>query len=75
MAAASSTCSRKKGANNITRFDVASGAPTEITRGNQGVLRFRASADRSKIVYTLSTPTMVNELFVARRSRAASHGN
>jgi dipeptidyl aminopeptidase/acylaminoacyl peptidase len=54
----------KEGRNNLVRFDAATGAMTEITRGNQGVLRFRASADRSKIVYTLSTPTMVNELFV-----------
>ena len=58
----------KEGRNNVTRFDATTGAPTEITRGNQGVLRFRASADRSKIAYTLSTPTMVNELFVADAS-------
>ncbi len=61
----------KEGRNNLVRFDVATGAPTEITRGNQGVLRFRASADRSKIVYTLSTPTMVNELFVLEQPGSA----
>ncbi|HSH39174.1 MAG TPA: S9 family peptidase [Chthoniobacterales bacterium] len=58
----------REGRNNVTRFDVTTGAATEITRGNQGVLRFRASADGSKIAYTLSTPTMINELFVADAS-------
>jgi dipeptidyl aminopeptidase/acylaminoacyl peptidase len=54
----------KEGRNNLTRFDVATGAATEITRGNQGVLRFRASRDGGKIAYTASTPTMINELFI-----------
>ena len=54
----------KEGRNNLMRFDVATGAAAEITRGNQGVLRFRASADRGKIAYTASSPTMINELFV-----------
>src|SRR5204862_717877 len=40
------------------------------THGNQAVLRFRASADGSKIAYTVSTPTRINDLFAMERSSA-----
>lgn len=54
----------KEGRTVLASFDVKSGAATDLTRGNQAVVRFRASADRSKIVYVLSTPTVINEVFV-----------
>src|SRR5437868_692632 len=58
----------KEGKTILASFDVESGAETDLTHGNQAVLRFRASADRSKIVYTVSTPTRINDLFALERS-------
>ncbi|MEY2486322.1 MAG: hypothetical protein QOH39_1970 [Verrucomicrobiota bacterium] len=54
----------KEGRTVLGKFDVASGAATDLTHGNQAVSRFRVSPDGSKIVYIVSTPTRVNDLFV-----------
>jgi hypothetical protein len=45
---------------------------TDLTHGNQAVLRFRASADGSKIVYSMSTATRINDLFAVDRSGVCS---
>lgn len=54
----------KEGKAILASFDAASGAVTDLVNANQAILRFRASADVSKIVYTISTPTRINDLFV-----------
>ena len=54
----------KEGKRNVAVFDVATGTATDLTSGNHGVMSFRATPDASKLVYTLSTPTRVNDLFV-----------
>ena len=53
----------KEGQTNLGSFDVATGGLTEITKGNQAILRFRAAPDSSKLVYLLSTPTRIGDLF------------
>ncbi len=64
----------KQGRRNLALFDVPVVAPTrndpgstgtmhELTSGNQCVLSFRATPDASKLVYVVSTPTRVNDLF------------
>jgi len=58
----------REGKTNLGSFDVQSGQLTDLTSGNQEVVRFRVSADGSKIVYTLSTPTRLSDLFVLDRS-------
>jgi dipeptidyl aminopeptidase/acylaminoacyl peptidase len=58
----------KEGKTVLASFDVENGTETDLTHGNQAVLRFCAPADRSKIVYTISTPTRINDLFVMDRS-------
>jgi dipeptidyl aminopeptidase/acylaminoacyl peptidase len=58
----------KEGKTVLASFDVENGTETDLTHGNQAVLRFCAPADRSKIVYTVSTPTRINDLFVMDRS-------
>jgi dipeptidyl aminopeptidase/acylaminoacyl peptidase len=58
----------KEGKTVLASFDVESGAENDLTHGNQAVLRFRAPADRSKIVYTVSTPTRINDLFEMDRN-------
>ena len=60
----------KEGKTILASFDVESGAETDLTHGNQAVLRFRASEDGSKIAYTVSTPTRINDLFAMERSSA-----
>jgi dipeptidyl aminopeptidase/acylaminoacyl peptidase len=62
----------KEGKAILASFDVASGAPTDLVGGNQTVLRFRASADASKIIYSVSSPIRVNDLFVLDRANANS---
>ena len=57
----------KEGKTILASFDIQTGAETDLTRGNQAVVRFRGSADASKIVYTVSTPTRINDLFVIDR--------
>lgn len=69
----------KEGQTNLGSFDVATGAVTEITRGNQAIVRFRAAPDSSKLVYYLSTPTKIGDLFwldrVSGEARQLTHSN
>ncbi len=53
----------KEGRTNLVRFDAESGAATEVTQGDQAVARYGQSDD-GKIVYVVSTPTRLNDLFV-----------
>ena len=62
----------KQGRANLGSFDVANGAMTELTSGNQSVMRVRASADGSKLVCEISAPTRVNDLFVLDRGAAGA---
>jgi len=57
----------KEGKGILASFDAASGAVTDLVAGNQTVLGFRASNDTSKLVYTISTTTRINDLFVLDR--------
>ncbi|HEV2960367.1 MAG TPA: S9 family peptidase [Candidatus Angelobacter sp.] len=58
----------REGKANLVQFDVASGKPTEITKGNQAVEHFRATKDASKFVALISTPTNIGDLFVVDHS-------
>ncbi|MDQ6622737.1 MAG: S9 family peptidase [Verrucomicrobiota bacterium] len=60
----------RQGRTNLGRFDVASGNMTEITKDDQAVTRFRASADGAKIVFLVSTPTRIGDLFFIEGSSA-----
>jgi dipeptidyl aminopeptidase/acylaminoacyl peptidase len=44
------------------------GTVQDLTSGNQGVMSFRATADGSKLIYVISTPTRINDLFVLDRA-------
>jgi dipeptidyl aminopeptidase/acylaminoacyl peptidase len=70
----------RDGRTNIGLFDVASGAMTEITKGDQAVPRFRAAApDATKLIYLVSTPTRIGDLFwldrVSGEARQLTHSN
>ncbi len=67
----------KEGKANLALFDATvagSGDPgktstvQDLTSGNQGVMSFRATPDTSKLIYTVSTPTRINDLFVLDRT-------
>lgn len=58
----------KEGRSILARFDATTGAATDLTNGNQAVVRFRQSRDGAKIVYTLSAPTRINDLFVVKNA-------
>ena len=60
----------KEGRANLAAFDVANGKVTDLTRGNQAVLSFRSVADGSKLVYTVSTPNRIGDLFWAEKPGA-----
>jgi dipeptidyl aminopeptidase/acylaminoacyl peptidase len=55
----------KQGRTILGSFDVGNGAQTDLTKGNQAVLQFRVSADGAKMIYTVSTTTRINDLFLA----------
>ena len=67
----------KEGKRNLALFDATvagDGSPgknstvQDLTSGNHGVMSFRATPDASKLVYVVSTPTRVNDLFVLDRA-------
>ena len=58
----------KEGRTNLAMFDALTGKMTDVTRGDQGVLSYRTTADKTKLVYTLTTPTRIGDLFIADRN-------
>src|SRR5438874_1648599 len=65
----------KEGKSILASFDATSGAVTDLVSGNQAVLRVRASNDASKLVYTSSTATRINDLFVLDRQSRNDRGS
>jgi dipeptidyl aminopeptidase/acylaminoacyl peptidase len=57
------TVTAKEGVANLARFDVATGRMTELSKGEQAVIGFDSTEDGSKIVYNVSTPTRVGDLY------------
>lgn len=60
----------KEGRANIASFDAESGKLTEITKGDQAIMNFRATADGRKLVYSVSTPTRITDLYISDRNGA-----
>ncbi len=58
----------KEGRTALASFDVANGTASDLTHGNQAVMQFRASADGSRILYTVSSPTQINDVFTMERA-------
>src|SRR5437773_2836405 len=70
----------KEGKANLALFDataagtdpVKTGAVQDLTSGNQGVMIFRATPNTSKLIYVVSTPTRINDLFGLDRTTSAA---
>jgi dipeptidyl aminopeptidase/acylaminoacyl peptidase len=66
----------REGKANLALFDIPVAADADagtagvhdLTSGNQGVMSFRALPDTSKLIYVVSTPTRINDLFVLDRA-------
>jgi len=54
----------KHGASNLVRMDAASGRMEPLTDGKHDVLAWTASADRGMIALSISTPTLLGEMFL-----------
>ncbi len=69
-AAALSKFMRKK-AGQISRLLMPrNGKLTDLTQGDQAVTSFRSTPDGSKLVYTVSTPTLIGDLYLLERPGA-----
>jgi len=53
----------KEGQANLATFSVTNGKHTEVTRGDQAVQAFRSVPGTTRLVYTVSTPTRIGDLF------------
>ncbi|HEY5768176.1 MAG TPA: S9 family peptidase, partial [Candidatus Udaeobacter sp.] len=67
VAAGSAEAAAKAGSPNANS-SAKSSPVQDLTSGNHGVMSFRATPDASKLVYVVSTPTRVNDLFVLDRA-------
>lgn len=61
----------KEGSSNLAAFDASSGKRTDLTTGKQAIGSFRATADASKFVLLISTPTRIGDLFWLEKAGAA----
>jgi dipeptidyl aminopeptidase/acylaminoacyl peptidase len=55
----------KEGRLNLATVDIASTRLSDLTRGDHAVMAYRATNDRSKLIYLRSTPTRIGDLFVS----------
>ena len=62
----------KEGRANLGMFDASTGAMTEVTKGDQAIMSYRASKDASKVIYTRSTPTVITDLYILNRADGSS---
>jgi len=62
----------KEGQANLGQFDASSGKMTDVTKGDQAIMSYRATRDAGKIIYTRSTPTVVTDIYVLDRSTGTS---
>ena len=60
----------KQGKTILASIDATSGQVVELTKGEQAAMQFSASADQSVMVVNVSTPTMIDELFVLGKDGA-----
>jgi len=57
----------KEGRANLATFAAADGKFTTLTQGDQAVTSFRTTPDGSKLVYNISTPTLIGDLYLLER--------
>ncbi len=62
----------KEGRLNLATFDAGTGKVSELTRGDHAVTSLRSTPDGSKLVYLVSTPTLVGDLYLLEQPGANS---
>lgn len=60
----------REGKANLGMFDVETGKETDLTRGNLAIGNFRATPNGAQLVFTVSTPTKIGDLFWLARPGA-----
>lgn len=58
----------KQGRANLGAFDTTTGKETDVTRGDQAVVSYRATPDAAKFALIISTPTRIGDVFWLDRS-------
>jgi dipeptidyl aminopeptidase/acylaminoacyl peptidase len=58
----------REGRANLHRFDSVGGKVTPVTQGDQEVMAYSASPDRSKLVVLISTPTNIGDLYAVENN-------
>ncbi|HUS19407.1 MAG TPA: S9 family peptidase [Terriglobales bacterium] len=54
----------KEGRTNLWRFPASGGKPSEVTKGDQAVMRFTSADDGNTFVALISTPVAIGDLFL-----------
>lgn len=62
----------KEGRANLGIFDAETGKLADVTKGDQAIMNYKATSDRSKIAYTISTPTIITDLYLLDRATGNS---
>ncbi|HTT01422.1 MAG TPA: S9 family peptidase [Steroidobacteraceae bacterium] len=62
----------KQGRTNLARFDVASGAESDLTSGDQAITNWRPVGGSGKLLINVSTPTHIDDLFLLDPAARAS---
>src|SRR6185295_11708565 len=57
----------KEGRANLATFDASDGKFTVLTHGDQAVSNFRSTPDGSKLIFSVSTPTLIGDLYLMER--------
>ncbi|HEY0512354.1 MAG TPA: S9 family peptidase [Thermoanaerobaculia bacterium] len=53
----------ERGRVNLERFEVATGAVTPVTRGDQEIVSYSVAPDGSRLALVISTPTVIGDLY------------
>ena len=62
----------REGRTNLGAFAVNDGKLSELTRGDHALLSFRSTPDGRKLVYNISTPTQIGDLYLMERPGTGS---
>jgi len=60
----------KEGRTNLANFATSDGRLNDITHGDHAILSFRATPNRELLIYNMSTPTQIGDLYLLERAQS-----
>jgi dipeptidyl aminopeptidase/acylaminoacyl peptidase len=60
----------KEGRTNLADFATSDGRPSDITHGDHAIVSFRATPNRERLIYNMSTPTQIGDLYLLGRTES-----